>query len=167
MTIARGSWQQEILHALDRGEEIWNPVSALRGLAKSYAGRYQRSFDALLQRMESAGYEVEKTLGPRGGDYGATYSARRPDWYATVRIYDVWGDESGGGSVNNTFTLGERMTLDRYPSTDAQVRRLLRELGVVMPYQRLIFSWQDENTCYVDEHGGKPLCEIIVEKEMV
>lgn len=51
---ARGQWQRDVLAGLAR------PSGAdLRGNAGRYRGRYMRSLDALMERLRSAGYEVE------------------------------------------------------------------------------------------------------------
>jgi hypothetical protein len=81
---ARGSWQREIVnefiieregHPLYR-DGVRNPVADLRGNAASYVGRYQESFQALLRRIREAGFEIERTPGPRGGEWGATYRVK-------------------------------------------------------------------------------------------
>jgi hypothetical protein len=71
--IARGSWQQEIWDNLQKGYSVTNPVSSLRGKAKTYSGKYQESFRNLLTRAQEAGYKISKTPGIRGGEWTATY----------------------------------------------------------------------------------------------
>lgn len=71
--IARGYWQQGIWNALLAGRTVKNPLSQLSGKAKIYQPRYRESLTNLLYRAEVAGYNVEYTPGPRGGDYAATY----------------------------------------------------------------------------------------------
>lgn len=68
-----GSWQQEIFNALTKYGEISSPISNLRGKAKNYSGNYSRSFNSLLEKMESAGYTVTRIPGVRGGEPTAKY----------------------------------------------------------------------------------------------
>lgn len=53
--VARGSWQQEILAHLIAYGRITNPMSALRGRARSEAGNYRRSLNNFIQRLAAAG----------------------------------------------------------------------------------------------------------------
>lgn len=78
-TIARGTWQMGLWRALLAGQEICNPVRSLRGRAKSYAGRYDNSFHAMLQRARDAGFVIERTAGPHGGQWSATYRLVREE----------------------------------------------------------------------------------------
>ena len=70
---AKGNWQYEICRDLERYGTITNPVSSLRGKAKSYSGKYQTSFNALLTRIKAAGYKIEYIPGVRGGAWSAQY----------------------------------------------------------------------------------------------
>jgi hypothetical protein len=70
---ARGSWQREIARDLAAGYEVRNPVSDLRGKAKNYAGHYSTSFSNLCERIRAAGVTLERTLGPKGGLFSATW----------------------------------------------------------------------------------------------
>lgn len=70
---ARGSWQRGIIDDMLVGG-CTNPVAQLRGKAKDYSGRYQESFDNLLDRLQSAGITVHKQLGPRGGEFSAVFT---------------------------------------------------------------------------------------------
>lgn len=71
--VSRGPWQASIERSLRAGLEIRNPVSDLRGNARNYQGRYQRSFSALLERLGRDGHTIVRTPGPRGGEWSATY----------------------------------------------------------------------------------------------
>ncbi len=70
---ARGSWQYEICRDLERYGTITNPVSFLKGKAKSYSGKYQDSFTNLLSRIKAAGYTIDYIPGVRGGTWSAQY----------------------------------------------------------------------------------------------
>jgi hypothetical protein len=74
---ARGPWQRDIERALLAGETVTSPCRGLKGNAARYAGRYQASFDALLQRMWDGGHDIIRTPGPRGGEWSATYRLDR------------------------------------------------------------------------------------------
>ena len=74
LKLAKGSWQRSILKDLISCKDITNPIKALKGNAKSYSGRYQVSFFALLRRIENAGYTITIQSGPLGGQWGSTYS---------------------------------------------------------------------------------------------
>ena len=68
-----GSWQKQIANRLLAGEEVANPVGQLRGKAKSYAGKYNRSFLAVLAYLRSQGYEIIVIPGQKGGISSACY----------------------------------------------------------------------------------------------
>ena len=74
LKLAKGSWQRGIIRDLISCSSITNPIKALKGNAKSYSSRYQRSFFALLFRIEKAGYSITIKSGPLGGQWGSTYS---------------------------------------------------------------------------------------------
>ena len=74
LKLAKGSWQRSILRDLLSYSAITNPIKSLKGNAKSYSGRYQVSFFALLFRIEKAGYTITVKPGPLGGQWGSTYS---------------------------------------------------------------------------------------------
>lgn len=76
--VARGSWQQDILASIIAFGCIRNPMSALRGRALSYAGRYRRSFDNLLRRLAAAGPWPIYRIVDRTGRV----------WYSTREIPD-------------------------------------------------------------------------------
>jgi hypothetical protein len=71
--LAKGQWQASILEELLAGRNIINPISCLQGKAKNWSLSYQRSFNALLDRLNQAGYQIECTAGVRGGMWGAHY----------------------------------------------------------------------------------------------
>mgnify|MGYP000899673575 CR=1 FL=1 len=71
--LAKGSWQREICRNLESGKEIRSPLGNLKGKAKSYSLHYSSSFSNLLSRLVKAGYKIQRTPGPRGGEYSATY----------------------------------------------------------------------------------------------
>ena len=74
LKLAKGSWQRSILRDLISYTTITNPIKSLKGKAKSYSGRYQTSFFALLFRVENAGYNITIQSGPLGGRWGSTYT---------------------------------------------------------------------------------------------
>jgi len=74
LKLAKGSWQRSILRDLLSCSSITNPIKNLKGNAKSYSGRYQVSFFALLFRVEKAGYTITIQPGKLGGQWGSTYS---------------------------------------------------------------------------------------------
>ena len=74
LKLAKGSWQYQILKDLLSNSTITNPLKSLKGNAKSYSGRYQVSFFALLLRIEKAGYSITIKSGPMGGQWGSTYT---------------------------------------------------------------------------------------------
>lgn len=76
MKCAKGSWQQSLVRAM---ASYWmpNPLSSLGGNAKSYRGRYQASFQALISRLNATGrVVVDRRPGPHGGETAATYRLR-------------------------------------------------------------------------------------------
>ena len=73
--IARGTQQLWWFNELTTGEEMRNPQYTVVGKAKLYSQRYGQSFANLLDRMRAEGWEIERTPGKRGGDWGATYRA--------------------------------------------------------------------------------------------
>ena len=75
LNCARGCWQLEIVNALlnSKKNTITNPMFYLTGKAKTYSGRYQTSFNALMERIKKLGYNFKIVLGIRGGYYSATY----------------------------------------------------------------------------------------------
>lgn len=74
--IARGWWQATAWADMHTESGCVNPVASLQGAAKNYAGRYQASFYNMLNRAKKAGYTIERTPGPRGGEWSAVYRAR-------------------------------------------------------------------------------------------
>lgn len=70
---AKGSWQKEICRDLEKYGKITNPISSLRGKAKSYSCKYSTSFTNLLSRIKTAGYKIEYIPGIRGGAWSAQY----------------------------------------------------------------------------------------------
>lgn len=71
---AKGSWQYQVARDLENCPSgITNPISYLKGAARSYSGKYEQSFRSLLRRIENAGYKIERTPGVRGGEWSATY----------------------------------------------------------------------------------------------
>lgn len=75
-SIARGCQQRYWLSQMLAGG-CHSATYELRGKAKSYAGNYARSFYALTRRMRAAGYVISYAPGPRGGEWGAIYSAEK------------------------------------------------------------------------------------------
>ncbi len=71
---ARGNWQYSIVSDMIRYGTIANPVSDLKGNAKNYQGRYQKSFDNLLNRLKKSGCKIGVQRGIRGGMWGATFT---------------------------------------------------------------------------------------------
>lgn len=76
--VARGRWQREILAHLIAYGCVANPMSALAGRARSYAGRYRRSLDNLLRRLRDAGPWPLYRIVDRTGRV----------WYATRKLPD-------------------------------------------------------------------------------
>lgn len=74
--VARGHWQRSIWEYLANGHEEHNPIQYLKGNAKSYAQRYAESLEHMFRRAMQRGWIITKQLGPRGGSWSATYSAR-------------------------------------------------------------------------------------------
>ena len=69
---ARGAEQAWFVRcALNGGAR--NFSQDLRGKAARYASSYAASFRNLLDRLRKAGIVVERTPGPRGGEYRAEY----------------------------------------------------------------------------------------------
>lgn len=77
MTLTLGSWQKEMMESMMREHGCPSPTRVLHGRAKSYMGHYVRSFNNLLDKMRAAGYSIERTPGVRGGEWGATYKAKK------------------------------------------------------------------------------------------
>lgn len=73
--LTRGTEQRRWLNNMLTGEQC-SPARELRGKASRYASRYKTSFDHLLSRMRTAGYEITRTPGKLGGEWGAVYAAR-------------------------------------------------------------------------------------------
>ena len=74
LKLAKGHWQENILFDLLTQKTIVSPIGKqLKGRARNYIGRYEESFYNLLSRLNSAGITVQRTPGPRGGEYSATY----------------------------------------------------------------------------------------------
>lgn len=73
---ARGSEQRSFVRSAAYGHPTHSLAYGLKGKAKQYSGRYQASFDNLCDRLRSAGVEVIRELGPRGGKGSATYTLR-------------------------------------------------------------------------------------------
>lgn len=75
MQCGRGCWQYDICHGLASGGWVLNPASEARfgGRAKSYIGKYRKSWAALYSRIIAAGFKIEYRPGPRGGAYKAVY----------------------------------------------------------------------------------------------
>lgn len=46
---------------------------SLQGSAREWGNRYEQSFKALLERLDTAGIVVRREPVPRGGEYGARY----------------------------------------------------------------------------------------------
>lgn len=76
MGFAGGRWQRECI-AYMLGWGLTNPISALRGRAKSYSVHYQHSWHNLRARLAAAGVTVERTPGVHGGEYSAVYRIAR------------------------------------------------------------------------------------------
>lgn len=68
--MCRGSEQCYYARRLLRDEECVNPIRALRGRAKNYAGSYYRSWINMLDRIQRAGVVVKKTGGGRSWESG-------------------------------------------------------------------------------------------------
>jgi hypothetical protein len=62
LALARGKYQRDLIC----GNETLGG-STLRGRARQYSGRYQRSAYALLARLDAAGVQYTIDRGPRGG----------------------------------------------------------------------------------------------------
>jgi len=71
--LARGSWQRDMLKAMLSTAGCHSPAYLLQGKAKLYLNRYNNSFQSILQRVRNAGYKINVTPGPRGGEYGSIY----------------------------------------------------------------------------------------------
>ena len=69
----RGSWQRDIARHLVTGVSVYNPISNLKGEAKRWSGRYLASWHKVLLRMAALGYDIRRTSGKRGGEWGAQY----------------------------------------------------------------------------------------------
>jgi hypothetical protein len=74
--VAQGHWQRSIWECLANGHEEHNPLQYLKGNAKSYAQRYAESLEHMFRRAMKRRWIITKQLGPRGGSWSATYSAR-------------------------------------------------------------------------------------------
>lgn len=74
---ARGTWQRGIYAELVAGSTLSSPSALVTGKARTYVKRYMASFHRLLARMEAEGWVIERTPGPRGGEWGARYRAYR------------------------------------------------------------------------------------------
>lgn len=72
-TMRLGSCQKEAMESLLAGRAIGNYSQRLRGRARLYRGRYEITFESLLKYLAKMGYKIERTPGPRGGEYSATY----------------------------------------------------------------------------------------------
>ena len=70
--LVRGSYQQDVFNRLTMCWSVESPTKR-EGKAKRYTDLYVKSFNGLIGRMTAAGYKVERTPGPRGGEWGATY----------------------------------------------------------------------------------------------
>jgi hypothetical protein len=66
LMLARGCWQRDVI----LGRETLGG-STLRGKAKSYAGKYQKSGVSLRRRLERANVPHHVKYGPRGGYHSA------------------------------------------------------------------------------------------------
>lgn len=66
-------WIGSIWSDLLLGHVVASPMALLRGRAKSYGGKYANAFRRMLKRAESAGYQIKRTPGPRGGEWAAKY----------------------------------------------------------------------------------------------
>lgn len=75
LACAKGSWQREIVSDLIRYGKVTNPIKFLRGTAKSYSGRYERSFCNLIGRIETeTGIKIRVVeKGSKGGMWSAKY----------------------------------------------------------------------------------------------
>lgn len=73
MKCARGCKQRGFVQETLKRGGARNYSQTLRGRAKSYQSKYQTSFANLLVRLQTAGIDVVRTSGPRGGEYMATY----------------------------------------------------------------------------------------------
>lgn len=49
------------------------------GRAKRYMDLYKRGFSRMLVRAGSEGWKIERVPGPRGGEWGAKYYAKRKE----------------------------------------------------------------------------------------
>ncbi len=65
--IVRGCWQKEMYEKLLRGERIPSCSMFLRGKARDYSTKYERSLANMINRVENEGYRFEPSLGPKGG----------------------------------------------------------------------------------------------------
>lgn len=72
---ARGHWQKGIVYELLAGHAV-NPLRELRGYARAYSLRYRASLLNLFGRLEDAGFKVDFTAGPRGGEWGGYWRLR-------------------------------------------------------------------------------------------
>ena len=75
--IARGKTQRFWWARMLEATGCPNPNRLLIGEARKYAGRYLRSFRNMMQRAKQQGYAIERTAGARGGEWGATYYAKK------------------------------------------------------------------------------------------
>jgi hypothetical protein len=71
---AKGCWQEEIIEKFIEYSTITNPVYWLKGEAKNYSGRYTQSFNVLLDRIKSNGFDVKRIPGKCGGWYSSTFT---------------------------------------------------------------------------------------------
>lgn len=73
--IARGSEQAWWWSRMLEGN-CPSATRTLRGRARQFGDVYERSFANMLKRAEAQGYQIERTPGKLGGEWGATYAAR-------------------------------------------------------------------------------------------
>lgn len=75
-SLAKGSWQKQIIEKFITHGTIINPIYFLCGDAKKYSSKYETSFNSLLMRIKLAGFEIKYTPGSKGGKYSSKYTLK-------------------------------------------------------------------------------------------
>lgn len=72
--------------------------------------------------------------------------------------YDIWGNESDGWEVNNSFRTGRLIELDESITDNELEELVLKELGMI----GTVDNSQSFNDCiyFADEFNGCPLFEL-------
>lgn len=83
----------------------------------------------------------------------------------TIRVYDVWGDDEDGYTVNDSWDWSQKEIDDATWSDDdaltALVCESLKNWQSVKPEELEIANGSDDMTVYYDlEANGKPFCEV-------